>query len=202
MKWSFRWHDDETVVLSSSDIGTRAWRIVDGNANEFPLPLPPELLDPTQPLSNHQRDRRKRLVWPEESVGTWIEFADDSGVSIRIEKPKFQHMWELPDEGYVPVEAMGPTVVATVHNDSARYVADVRIHLRAIGPTGFVIARDDTDDASGISLIAPGEADERTFVFDGVDTPLDNSKEWGNFEIAVDPVAARFVDLADIEVQK
>jgi hypothetical protein len=44
MKWAIGWFDDSTVVLYSSDIGTRAWELRnDKGIHELDQPLPPDL---------------------------------------------------------------------------------------------------------------------------------------------------------------
>lgn len=45
MKWAIGWFNDSTVILYSSDIGTRAWKLNDDkSSDEVPYPLPPELI--------------------------------------------------------------------------------------------------------------------------------------------------------------
>ena len=44
-RWALGWHDETTIVLHSSDIGVRAWKLADEKLTEIPSPLPPGLID-------------------------------------------------------------------------------------------------------------------------------------------------------------
>ena len=44
MRWALGWHDDGTIVLYSSDIGTYAWKLdANGRLSEAALPISDEL---------------------------------------------------------------------------------------------------------------------------------------------------------------
>jgi hypothetical protein len=198
MKWALNWHDAATVVLSSSDIGTRAWKVIGGKATELPLPLPPELLPQGKELASDNSSSRDRVRFPDASIGNWVDLTKVEEISICLEDISFHPVQPLPDEGYVPVEATGPTIRATARNATNDYLAEMRIRVRAIDAAGALLAEEVTATPGRYYLIPPRTAKPRTFVFDSPHTKFVNSEEWRDFSVSVDVLAVRFVSAAQV----
>jgi len=147
------------------------------------------------PTSLRSSDRFPR----DQTIGVWVE--DDTIIGlISFNDVTFQPMWPVPDEGYVPIEAMGHTLSTKLHNGTSRRLANIEVKVTATSrETGKTLAELTTKSVIPYFIVAPGETLERkielTFGVNGEDqSPFAKADSWPEFDVSVGVLRARLIE--------
>ncbi|HUG66884.1 MAG TPA: hypothetical protein VMM76_03970 [Pirellulaceae bacterium] len=105
-------------------------------------------------------------------------------------------MQPLPEEGYVPVQAMAPTVSAIIVNDSDRYIGRVRVRVRAFAiGSRCQLAAEITSVPGWYRLTLPRSSMQQVFVLDN-DGQFAQSAVWPDFTVETAIVDVQFVSVS------
>lgn len=134
-----------------------------------------------------------------ESIGTWMD-DDETRRLIKLEDVAFQTRRPNPDQGYVPIEAMGHTLAARLHNCTDKHLANIELQVTANSrETGDTLAVLSTDSVIPYFLVPPQTAVDRTieltFGDNGEDhSPFANAENWPPFSVSIDVIRAKFLE--------
>lgn len=129
--------------------------------------------------------------WPSESEGEWIDADDGRLKKLRLRDVEFVPMRPLPDEGYVPIESINPTVRALLENDTPLEIANIRVLVQAIAKAdGEVLADETTETPAIYRSTLPKTTEQRKFVLreDGI---FETTADWPPFNTQLTILAVR-----------
>ena len=129
--------------------------------------------------------------WPSESESEWIAADDGRLEKLRLLDVEFVPMRPLPDEGYVPIESINPTVRALLENDTPLEIANIRVLVQAIAKSdGEVLADETTETPAIYRSTLPKTTEQRKFVLrdDGV---FESTADWPPFNTQITILAVR-----------
>lgn len=156
--------------------------------------------DQSSTLATERRiDLVNKHEFPNKRAGEWVTSDKLELGQVELKNERFQRMLPLPDAGYVPVEATAPTVKATVINRTDRYIARIRVHVRAFAVDDQrLIAAEITDHLGRYWLTEPGSSEERTFVLEH-DGEFVDPDSWPDFRVETELLMVQFIAVTDVK---
>jgi len=130
--------------------------------------------------------------FPAETEGEWVSASELRAGIVILKDERFEAMQPLPEEGYVPIQAIFPTVSVIIFNDSDRDVARVRVRVTAFASEDSCpLAAEVTDVPGWYWLIPPRSSKRQVLVLDDKGG-FSQSAKWPAFTVRTELVDVQF----------